>query len=189
MKQRSDLECGAALLALVILGWYPFKAGERVPLLGGADFGVHELGHLLMYPLPVGDFLTAFMGNGLQTLAPLAITLWFWFGRQDRLGAAVTAAWTASTMQDASVYIADAPFERLQLWGNGQHDWAYLLGPRQLDAMDNAAGIAQAVKTAGFLLWIAAIGVVLWEWRPRPPAKPVDHPIATQSVVDESINP
>jgi hypothetical protein len=178
VKQRSDLECGAALLALVILGWYPFKVGERVPLLGGADFGVHELGHLLMYPLPVGDFLTAFMGNGLQTLAALAITLWFWFGRMDHLGAAVTAA-----------YIADAPFERLQLWGNGQHDWAYLLGSRQLDVMDNAAGIAQAVKMASLLLWIGAVGVVLWEWRPRSPVKALNHPTAAQPMVGKSVSP
>ncbi len=29
---------------------------------------------------------------------------------------------------DVSIYIADAPFQRLPLIG-GSHDWAYLLGP------------------------------------------------------------
>ena len=37
-------------------------------------------------------------------------------------------AWAGTSAHEASIYIADAPYERLELIG-GYHDWAFVLGP------------------------------------------------------------
>jgi hypothetical protein len=72
----------------------------------------------------------------------------------------VCAAWAGTSAYDVAVYVADAPFERLQLIG-GYHDWAYLLGPGQLDALAAAGTIATAIRMIGALMIAAGILVCL----------------------------
>jgi hypothetical protein len=139
---------GGALLAL--FGWSAFLRGVRVPLLGWIDLAIHEFGHLATMFLP--EVASAVMGNGTQTLVPLALAGAFAW-RRDLLGAVVCAGWAATTLQDASIYIADAPHQRLPLIG-GYHDWAFVLGT--LGRTQQAADIARVVWTVGLLLWITA---------------------------------
>ena len=47
--------------------------------------------------------------------------------------------------------LPDAPYEVLPLIG-GQHDWAYILGPEQFDALGKAHAIAGAVKGCGLVM-------------------------------------
>ena len=70
-------------------------------------------------------------------------------------------AWAATSALDASRYIADAPYERLQLIG-GDHDWAFFFSADGIDAMERAAGTASAVAGLGWLLYAAAFGAALW---------------------------
>jgi len=148
-----------ATLALV-LGWYAFVEERRVPLLGMADLGVHELGHLLFMLGP--DLLAAVMGNGLQTLLPLLVGAAFAIGRRDWPATGFCLAWAGTTLQDASVYIADAPYQALPLLFAGTtHDWAYILGPQQLDALGSAAVIASRVHDLGFVVLVAGFGTCL----------------------------
>ena len=146
----------AALTWCAIAGWFAFVRSTRVPVLSGVDLGFHELGHLIMYVIPINPVLTAAMGSIMQCAVPAGLGAYFWFGRRDSLGASVCLAWSATNFQDASVYIADAPYERLQLIG-GEHDWAFVLGPEHLNRLHDAHAIATVVRSVGMILLGVAI--------------------------------
>jgi hypothetical protein len=147
----------AALAACAVLGFFPYVRGTRVPLLSLADLGFHELGHLVMYVLPISQFLTAIMGSVMQVAVPLGLASYFGWWRRDLPSVAVCAAWAAANLHDVSVYVADAPYQRLPLLG-GEHDWAYLLGPEQLDRLHAAHNVAAVVNGAGLVALLLALG-------------------------------
>lgn len=146
----------AAAVVLCVL-WYSFVRGARVPILGFVDLAVHEAGHVFFLWAPRDLMLV--MGNGFQALVPAVFAGAFVVKHRDLAGGAAAFAWCASSLQDASVYIADAPYRRLPLLGpETSHDWWQLLSSRGwLDAADELAG---AVWFAGLLVWLAA-GAVL----------------------------
>jgi hypothetical protein len=142
----------AGLAGCGALGWWVFVRGTYVPFLSLVDLGFHELGHLLTYWLP--SVVTAMMGSINQVLVPLGLAGYFLWIRRDRLGGALCLAWAGTSAQAASVYIADAPYQRLPLIG-GEHDWAYVLGPEHFDMLNRAGLIASCVKGFGLVLWLA----------------------------------
>ncbi len=129
----------AGLAACFSFGFFAFVRGTRVPLLGLVDLGFHEFGHMVTYWLP--DVITASMGSITQVMVPVGLATYFLVFRKDRLGGGVCLAWAATSAQDASVYIADAPYQRLHLIG-GTHDWAFVLGPEHLNMLSSAHTIA-----------------------------------------------
>ncbi len=152
----------AVTVALLGMGWYALVRGVRVPLLGLFDLGIHELGHLVSYPLPVPRIVEAVAGSAAQILVPLGLALYFARvvgDRDGRQGAAFCAGWAASSMVDVSVYVADAPHQRLTLIG-GHHDWAYILGPRGLNHLDWAGSIAGGLRTTALGIWLVSLAVV-----------------------------
>jgi hypothetical protein len=146
----------AGVLACALMGFFPYVQQRRVPLLGGVDLGFHELGHMLTYVFP--DIISALMGSVFQVAVPLGLAVYFGLRRRDLLAAGLCLAWAGASAADASVYIADAPFQRLPLIG-GSHDWAYLLGPAAFHNMDGAAAIAGTVKAVGAVLILAGIAL------------------------------
>ena len=167
-------------IACLFMGYFAFVRSTRVPLLGLVDLGFHELGHLLTYWLP--DVVTAAMGSINQVAVPLGIALYFlfWPGRtRDWMAGGLCLAWAGTSAQDVSVYIADAPYQRLHLIG-GYHDWAFVLGPDHLDHLDWAAELATIVKMSGGGLLIAGIAACVYGvvkanrslGAPRPQARP-----------------
>ncbi len=146
--------------ALMVLGWFGFVRSARVPLLGLFDLGIHELGHLISYPLPVPRIVEAAAGSVAQVLVPLGLAAYFARGRHDVPAAAICAGWAATSMVDVSIYVADAPYERLSLIG-GYHDWAYILGPAGLDHLDWARGLADGLRTTALVIWAVSSVVVL----------------------------
>ncbi len=145
---------------MLLLGWYAFVRGTRVPVLGWIDLAVHEFGHVAFAWLPRAGMLT--MGSGTQVLVPLVVAAGLWWRSRDRLGAALALGWASTSAQDASVYIADAPVQRLPLIG-GVHDWGTLLGPRHLDAMWAADDLARLAWGSGLVLWLGAVAVLAVE--------------------------
>lgn len=133
--------------------------GRRVPLLAWADLGFHELGHLLTYPFP--ETLTAVMGSVFQVFVPAGLGAYFLLLRRDMAGSALCLAWAGTAARDVSDYIADAPYEELELIG-GEHDWAFLLGPDGFDALEKAQGVSTLVEGFGALLLLAAICLCVW---------------------------
>jgi hypothetical protein len=134
-----------------------FRLGERVALLAMFDLGIHELGHLLFRPF--GMVASFIMGSGLQVLVPLALASYFWIRQRDHVAAGWLMTWGATSMQDTSVYIADAPHRALQLIG-GTHDWWWLL--RRWDRLDLADEIASGVWGIGLVLGLAGMALILW---------------------------
>jgi hypothetical protein len=160
-RDSADPRWAASLAAAggaLVLGWFAFVKGVRVPILGMVDLGVHEFGHLLFSFAP--QLIDVLMGNGMQSLMPLIACAYFAFGRHDWPAAGLCLAWCGTTLQDASVYIADAPYQRLPLLKeNSIHDWAYVLGAEQFYALDKAALIATCVRAAGLVILVAGLCV------------------------------
>ena len=144
------------LAACAALGWFAFVRGTSVPLLWMVDLGFHELGHLVTRWLP--EVVMAMMGSITQVAVPIGMAVYFLLVRRDLLAGALCLAWASTSAQNASVYIADAPYQRLQLIG-GFHDWAFVLGPDHFDMLNRAALIAGVVKGFGVVLWLAAVGL------------------------------
>jgi hypothetical protein len=159
----------AGIAGCVLLAWFSVVREARVPLLGLVDLGFHELGHLLS--LLLTDVVTAAMGSVAQVAVPLGLAAYFGFARSDAVGAGVCMAWAGTSARDVAVYVADAPFERLQLIG-GEHDWAFILGPEHLDALESAATIASTIRVGGTILILTGLGCCAWglvdrRWRAR----------------------
>jgi hypothetical protein len=171
------------MLAVAALVWCAFAVswsyvhGARIPLLALVDLGFHELGHLVCYVFPVNDLLTAAAGSLFQVGVPVGLAAYFFVLRHDALGASVCCAWAATSARDVAVYVADAPYEQLPLLG-GEHDWAYILGPEQLDRLDRAATYATFTRGLGILLALAATALALHTLlRSRTPASIARQPV------------
>jgi hypothetical protein len=149
----------AAAGACAVLGVVSFGQDRRIPLLGWIDLALHEFGHVATLPLP--DLATAMAGSVAQVALPLAIAGYF-LTRREIAGAMLGLAWAGCSARDASVYVADAPRQELELIG-GEHDWAFALGPDGLDALDHAAAIAAVVRGLGLAMVLLAVaGCLAW---------------------------
>ena len=144
----------AAVAWALLLGWMAFVNGMSVPLLSLVDLGFHELGHLLTYPF--SDRVTAVMGSVTQVGVPAGLAVYFGWIRHDRIATSVCLTWAATAARDVSVYIRDAPYERLDLIG-GDHDWAFLLAAN----LDRAESLGRQVQTLGVLFLLGALGLAI----------------------------
>ncbi|MFL5798721.1 MAG: hypothetical protein ACJ77A_12410 [Actinomycetota bacterium] len=168
---RSTWRWVVGAFVCLVLGWFAFVREVRVPVLGLVDLGFHELGHLLTYRLP--HVVTAAMGSIFQIAVPLGIAVYFLWRGRDAAAGAMCLAWAGSSAQDVSVYVADAPYQRLQLIG-GEHDWAFVLG--HFHALNHAAAIAAWVKGFGLVLVVASLALCCaWPFtgRQRGPEGPL----------------
>lgn len=156
-----------AAAACVLLGILSFGGDASVPLLRYADLGIHETGHLVTFWMP--EVQTAMAGSAAQVAVPLLLAGYFLLSRREVHAAAVCLAWAGTSMNNVSVYIADAPTEALPLVGGGTHDWAFILGPEHFDAIDRSAAIAGAVHDVGLgmvvVAVVACLAVPVWAWR------------------------
>jgi len=166
ISRRPTYALAGALL--LILGYFPFVRGGRVPILGMVDLAIHEAGHVFFMWAPNGIMLA--MGNGFQALVPLVFAAAFMLQHRDLAGAAIGFAWCASALQDAHVYIADAPYRILPLLGPEDfHDWWQLLGRNGL--LDRADELARVVLVLGYVMYVVALVVFVvglrWDdvWR------------------------
>jgi hypothetical protein len=145
-----------AALAVVTLGWASLANGATIPFLWGVDLGIHEFGHLVTFWAPWR--VCAFAGSFFQVAVPLGFAAYFFFGRRSFGAAGILTAWAGCSARNVAVYIADAPYQRLPLWGGDGvlHDWAQLLAGRP---MQYAGTIAWSVDAMGWLL--VAFGLAL----------------------------
>jgi len=153
---RETLACVAAAVAIVALAYASWASGAYIPLLWGVDLGIHEFGHLVTYWAPWQ--VCAAAGSAFQVFVPLGAAGYALFARKSWPGAGFLAAWAGCSARNVAVYIADAPYQRLPLFGGDgvTHDWAQLLQGRP---MLYAGAIANGVVVLGWLL--IATGLVL----------------------------
>lgn len=148
---------GAAIGAVIT--WFAFVANRQVPILDWFDLAVHEAGHLIALPLPrLGMFLA---GSIAQVAFPLAMAAYFWTRSRDAAASGFCLAWAGTSAWDVSVYAGDAVAQSLPLVGGGEHDWAYILGPRGFDALHMTDAIAGFIEFSGAVLALLGIGVAL----------------------------
>ena len=157
---RSPARWLAGLALIGAMWWVAFEQGDRIPVLTYVNLGIHELGHMLTYS--AADLFNALMGSIAQVVVPLLIALYFFFRRDDWVGAAVCLAWAATSALEVALYVADAPTQQLDLIGD-KHDWAFILGPDGYDAMEKSASLAKTIRdgasvamVVGFTLCLAA---------------------------------
>jgi hypothetical protein len=148
----------ASAACVVLIGMLSGASGARVPFLSGVDLGIHEFGHLVTFWAPWR--VTAAAGSVFQVAAPLALAAYFGFARREWWAAAPLLAWAGASARNVAVYIADAPYQRLSLWGGPGvlHDWAQLLAGTP---MRFAGTIAWTVNAAGWAMMAVALFIAL----------------------------
>jgi len=135
--------------------------GLAVVTYSRSAFGLKYISSGTPLPEPLKSCACAMsksLAAAFQVAVPVGLAAYFGLRRRDLLAASLCLAWAGASAADVSVYIADAPFERLPLIG-GDHDWAYLLGPSALGNMNGAAGIAKAVQLVGAALILAGMAL------------------------------
>jgi hypothetical protein len=171
----------AGLAVCLLIGWVALVRAHPVPVLALVNLGFHELGHLVTYPFP--DLFTALMGSVAQVAVPAGLAGYFGWARRDLLGIGLCLAWAGAAAQEVGVYVADAPYQRLQLIG-GEHDWAFILG--RLDALDAADEIGAVLLAAAWALVLAGSAVyasrLMSSRRPRPPVAAPVPPVTARSI-------
>lgn len=106
------------------------------------------------------------MGSGFEVLFPFAVGVVFLVRKQDLVSAAVSWGWAASALASSATYIADADDGQLALLGatgpDAAGDWERILGVEHFDKVYLADSIAGTVRTLGYVLWFAAMGIAIW---------------------------
>jgi len=125
--------------------------------LDGVNLIFHEAGHLIFFFLP--GILVAFAGTFVQLAVPIACVAHF-LGRGARVAALVALWWVGESLVNVSIYIADARVQVLPLLGNGEHDWAYILGT--LGVLEYDTVIASLVSFLGLGAMIGATAGTAW---------------------------
>jgi len=131
-----------------------------VEILARFDLVVHEIGHALFAWAPT--LLIQMGGSITQVALPLVIAAVFWW-RRDDFAVIVLLAWAAESLNNVSIYVADAQNMVLSLVGDdgsgAGHDWHNILGT--LGWLASTDAIANAVRTASVLLFVVALGVAV----------------------------
>jgi len=160
----TTLQWPAAATVVVALALLTFTRNGWIPLLSGADLGVHEFGHMVFVWSPT--IWKQFAGSFMQVALPLVVAAYFW-RRADTFAAIVTLAWAAESLNNVSVYVYDATRMVLPLFnddGSGAgHDWHNILGELGLlGSTDQLAYLVRGLSVALFVgaLLIAARGFV-----------------------------
>lgn len=156
MQQLSQRDATpvVATVVIAVCAWAVGRDTQPV-LLGWANLGFHELGHLIGYITSPPEWIVATMGSAVEIAVPLGAACVLWVVRRDRWGAGACLAWSATAFRSAAVYVADAPYERLPLIG-GEHDWAFVLGTH-FDRLDLADDLARLLRLGGWLSLVAAV--------------------------------
>lgn len=143
-----------------VLAWLTYSRSGWTPILSAFDLGVHEFGHLLTFWAP--PLLCSLAGSALQVAAPLALGGYFWW-RRDSLAAILMVAWSAESLHNVSVYLADAQLMILPLFGDdgsgAGHDWHNILS--ELGWLGATDQLALVVKTGSVILFVVALGLAV----------------------------
>jgi hypothetical protein len=121
------------------------------------DLFIHETGHLIFSIF--GRFVGFLGGSVLQIIIPGATILVF--ARSTLRSIPFTFYWLGQNIVNVSIYIGDAPYQRLHLISRAAiHDWRWLLS--YTGTMEYAEDIALVVNIAGLLTCCIGISIGLY---------------------------
>jgi hypothetical protein len=130
-------------------------------LIGGLNFGIHELGHFVFAPF--GDFMAAAGGTLLQIIAPCVGALMF-MRQRDWFAISFAMAWLGTNFFGIAPYAADARARALPLLtpGAGEpiHDWYFMLA--RLGWLNHDDLIGRSFRLLGILAMGAGIAFGAW---------------------------
>jgi hypothetical protein len=156
----TTLQWPLAAAVVVALAALTYTRNGWIPLLSGADLGVHEFGHLVFVWSPT--IWEQFAGSFMQVALPLVVAACFW-RRRDAFATIVTLAWAAESLNNVSVYVYDATRMVLPLFnddGSGAgHDWHNILG--ELGLLGSTDQLAYLVRALSVALFVAALALAV----------------------------
>ncbi|MBN2367004.1 MAG: hypothetical protein JXL67_12615 [Calditrichaeota bacterium] len=129
--------------------YFIFTRGDYC-LIDNANLIIHEAGHFFFSFF--GTFIYAAGGTLMQIIFPLIIAFYFLLNGY-RTGVQIFIFWLGQNFINISVYAADAQVQRLQLLGNGKHDWNYML---------NKINLLAHAETVGYIFFGMAIVVIFF---------------------------
>jgi hypothetical protein len=145
-------------LLIGVLGWLWWRLLETGELLylDAVNLAIHEGGHLVFGGM--GRVMAVGGGTLMQLLVPASIGWYFWRVRRELYEAGVVLWWVGQNLVNVGMYIADARVRRLQLIGDGTHDWGYLLGRVKLLPLAEVLG--GGVRWTGLAIMAMALGFI-----------------------------
>jgi len=149
---------GAVLVITVILAIPYYTKAHPYGVFDYATLPFHEAGHFVF--MPFGHFIGALGGTLVQLGMPLGFGLYFLLARKDHFAAGICAFWLFTQCITMSVYMADARFMILPLFGGDEHDWNYLFG--QMHLLHQSVEIARGIRTLATVGMTATIGALAW---------------------------
>jgi hypothetical protein len=121
------------------------------------DLFIHETGHLIFGIF--GRFIGFLGGSLFQVIIPIATVIVF--GRSNLRSIPFTFYWTGQSIINVSIYIGDAPYQRLQLISRAAiHDWRWILN--HMGMMEYAGEIALIVNILGLFICCIGIGIGIY---------------------------
>jgi len=134
-----------------------YQASFVIWVIDTIDLFIHETGHLVFSIF--GKFVGILGGSLFQVIIPSAAVAVF--ARSTLRSLPFTLYWTGQSMVNVSIYIGDAPFQRLHLISRTAiHDWRWLLGYTGL--MEYSGDIAGIVNVLGLLACCTGVGVGMY---------------------------
>jgi len=149
------------VLSLVLLPVVLYLATHRGAwtVLDYADLLIHEAGHVFFRVL--GFWMGIAGGTLMQLLLPAVLAFSF-LRNEYRAGVQVMLVWFGQSLENASVYAADARAQALPLLGGDHvlHDWHTMLSAAGLLHLD--AAIGYGLFTLGLAAFLAALTAPRW---------------------------
>lgn len=145
---------GLFLLALVICRPY-FTQNSVYGVFEWAILPFHEAGHYFLMPFAPETLVVA-GGSIVQLGMPLGFALYFLFKRREPFSATVPTLWLFGSMQQMAIYMKDARFMILPMFGADPlegHDWNYLFGKMAL--------LHHSVEIGEFFHSLAKLGIAV----------------------------
>jgi len=136
--------------------YFIFSRGEY-SLIDNADLIIHEAGHFFFGFM--GNFIQAAGGTLMQILFPAFLAFYF-FRSGYRPGLQIFIFWLGQNLINISVYAADAQVRKLQLLGNGKHDWYYML--RDLGILNHCELVGFSFFTLAMVVMAMALFLPLY---------------------------
>lgn len=166
---------GFHVAVLALAAWLAVPYFTRPAHYGVLDYAIlpfHEAGHYFLMPF-APQFLVVAGGTLAQLGLPLGFAIYFLWRRKEPFAACVSGFWMCACMQNMAIYMKDARFLLLPLFGADPldgHDWNYLFGKLHLLHQSVAIGdFFQGLGRLGMLALLATmLGLVIRQRPVRP---------------------
>ena len=148
-----------ALGVCLVLGGLALGDVPRIPGLALVDLGFASFGRLAgeLVRTALGSPIPPAVGGLLvPVVVPLVLAVHFLGRARERPAGAVCLAWAATVLTALAVTVHQAA-EPGPAGPGTASDWAVVLGPRGLHALEHAAGVASALRSGAMVLVVAGV--------------------------------